>query len=193
MILKEGTLEVFLNGKTQIVGPGSLLFFGSNDLHNVRNVGDAPATYLVFNLVTAATHSVTKSASEVVTPGMLGSAVFDWNMLPPVPMEVGLRRALVEKPTLTCATFEGHITTLNAGLTSHSAHHHPDEEIVVMKEGVLDVTINGKTERVGPGSVCFFSSNEDHGVKTVGSTPATYFAIRFTTAATPTASATHTM
>ncbi|MBK9989334.1 MAG: cupin domain-containing protein [Verrucomicrobia bacterium] len=193
IILKEGALEVFLNGKTQKVGPGSLLFFGSNDLHSVLNVGDAPATYLVFNLVTAATHTVTKSAAEVVTPDMLGSAVFDWNELKPVPMEVGFRRALVEKPTLTCTTFEGHITTLNPGLTSHTAHRHPDEEIVVMKEGVLDVTINGKTERVGPGAVCFFSSNDYHGVKTVGTTPATYFAIRFATAATPTASAPHTM
>ncbi len=185
LIVKEGELEVFLNGKTEKVGAGSLIFFGSNDEHGVKNTGTVPAAYFVFNIFTAATRRVVGSASETVGAGMLASAVFDWRALVPHPTDVGFRRELVEKPTMTCTTFEGHITTLNAGLTSHTAHRHPDEEIVVMKEGVLDVTINGKTDRVGPDAVCFFASNDYHGVKTVGDSPATYFAIRFATEATP--------
>ena len=47
LILKEGTLETFQSGKTTRVGPGSIIFQSSNELHNVTNVGTTPATYFV--------------------------------------------------------------------------------------------------------------------------------------------------
>jgi uncharacterized cupin superfamily protein len=47
LILKEGTLETFQSGATRRVGPGGIIFQASNELHNVTNVGQAPATYYV--------------------------------------------------------------------------------------------------------------------------------------------------
>jgi quercetin dioxygenase-like cupin family protein len=47
LILKEGTLETFQSGTTRRVGPGGIIFQASNELHNVTNVGGAPATYYV--------------------------------------------------------------------------------------------------------------------------------------------------
>jgi len=47
IIVKEGTVEAMQNGETTVVGPGSVIFEASNELHGLRNVGDAPATYLV--------------------------------------------------------------------------------------------------------------------------------------------------
>ena len=47
LILKEGTLETFQSGTTSRVGPGGIIFQASNELHNVTNVGQAPATYFV--------------------------------------------------------------------------------------------------------------------------------------------------
>ena len=47
LILKEGTLETFQSGTTRRVGPGGIIFQASNELHNVTNVGSAPATYYV--------------------------------------------------------------------------------------------------------------------------------------------------
>jgi XRE family transcriptional regulator, regulator of sulfur utilization len=47
LILKEGTLETFQSGTTRRVGPGGIIFQASNELHNVTNVGQAPATYYV--------------------------------------------------------------------------------------------------------------------------------------------------
>ena len=55
IIVQDGTLEVFLNGETQRVGPGSILFYAPNDLHKVRNVGTTPATYIIFTFYTAKT------------------------------------------------------------------------------------------------------------------------------------------
>jgi XRE family transcriptional regulator, regulator of sulfur utilization len=47
LIIKEGTLETFQSGATRKVGPGGIIFQASNEMHNVTNVGQAPATYYV--------------------------------------------------------------------------------------------------------------------------------------------------
>jgi len=47
IIIKEGTLESFVNGEYKRVGPGSIVFQASNQPHNIRNVGTTPATYHV--------------------------------------------------------------------------------------------------------------------------------------------------
>ena len=49
VILASGKLEAMSNGKTMQLGPGSVIFNASNQLHSVRNVGDVPATYHVIN------------------------------------------------------------------------------------------------------------------------------------------------
>jgi quercetin dioxygenase-like cupin family protein len=47
IIIKEGTLESFVNGEYRRVGPGSIVFQASNQLHGIRNIGNGPATYHV--------------------------------------------------------------------------------------------------------------------------------------------------
>jgi len=186
IILKEGTLDVSINGKVQRVGAGSLFFFASNDWHNVTNVGDQPATYLVFNLTTAATKSAPKEgAAAAALPGKLPSSVFDWEKLEAKPTPKGARREIVNSPTVTCASFEGQVTTLNPGEVPHAPHHHPDEELVVVKDGLMETTINGVAQRGGPGSIFFYGSNDEHGMKNVGTTVATYYVFRIITEATP--------
>ena len=50
IFLASGTLEAFMDGKTEKVEAGSTLFFGSNGMHNVRNAGTTPAHYFVIEL-----------------------------------------------------------------------------------------------------------------------------------------------
>lgn len=47
LIIKEGTVEALVNGQTKRVGPGSVIFQASNQMHTIRNVGTTPATYHV--------------------------------------------------------------------------------------------------------------------------------------------------
>ena len=49
VIIKEGTVEAFNNGELKRLGPGSVIFNASNELHGIRNVGEGPATYHVIN------------------------------------------------------------------------------------------------------------------------------------------------
>jgi quercetin dioxygenase-like cupin family protein len=186
IILRDGMLDVTINGVTSRAGPGSLLFFGANDFHNVQNVGDTPATYFVFNFSTSVTGTLAgKSAAGLAVPGKLGSTVFDWAKLEVKPTKTGERRGVVDSPTTTLANFECHVTTLKAGEAPHSAHRHPDEEIILVREGTLDVTINGETTRAGAGSIFFYGSNDEHGMRNVGDTTASYYVIRVVTDLTP--------
>lgn len=185
IILRDGTLDVHINGTNTRVGPGSLFFFAANDPHAVQNAGDQPATYFVFNFSTAVTATLRGQAAQPAVPGRLGSSIFEWTKLETKATRTGERRAVTDRPTLTLANFECHITTLQAGETPHAPHHHPDEEIILVKEGQLDVTINGTTQRAGPGSICFISSADVHGWKNVGDTAAIYYVIRIKTEATP--------
>jgi quercetin dioxygenase-like cupin family protein len=185
IILRDGELDVHINGVNTHVGPGSLFFFASNDPHAVQNHGDKPATYFVFNFTSAATAGLQGKAPLPAAPGRLGSTIFQWDQLKAEKTKVGERRGVIDLPTSTLANYECHVTTIGVGLAPHPPHHHADEEILLLKEGQLDVTINGVTTRAGPGSVVFVSSGDEHGWKNAGDTPATYYVMRIKTEATP--------
>jgi quercetin dioxygenase-like cupin family protein len=108
-----------------------------------------------------------------------GSAVFDWESMSAQPTKTGARRNVCQAPTATLDELEIHITTLNAGETSHAPHQHPDEELLIVKEGAVEALVNGQLRRVGPGSVIFQASNQMHGIRNVGDGPATYHVIRW--------------
>jgi XRE family transcriptional regulator, regulator of sulfur utilization len=72
---------------------------------------------------------------------------------------------------------ELHMSELGPGQTPNPLHPHVNEEILVIREGTLDVTINDQTKRMGPGSVAYVQSNDKIGIKLVGTTPAKYIII----------------
>jgi quercetin dioxygenase-like cupin family protein len=55
VIIKQGTVEALENGEWKRVGPGSVIFSASNQLHGLRNVGSEQAVYHVIAFRTAAT------------------------------------------------------------------------------------------------------------------------------------------
>jgi mannose-6-phosphate isomerase-like protein (cupin superfamily) len=114
------------------------------------------------------------SSSEV-----MGSSVFDWRSLPVQKTKVGESRKVCQAPTATLDELECHITTLNPGETPHPPHQHPDEEIVIVKEGTVESLVNGTIRRVGPGSVIFQAANQMHSIRNVGDGPATYHVIKW--------------
>jgi quercetin dioxygenase-like cupin family protein len=72
---------------------------------------------------------------------------------------------------------EVHETDLAAGAAPHPPHHHVHEEMVIMIEGTIEFTVNGKTSRLGPGSVAYAASNEEHGQRNVGDGIARYVVV----------------
>lgn len=133
-------------------------------------------------LLTVALIPVARAADE---PVKIGSTVYTWESREAKPTGVGERRDVTDRPTLPLANSECHITTLKAGEAPHVSHHHPDEEIILVKEGPLDVVINGRSLRASPGSLVLVTSGDEHGWKNAGDTKAIYSVIRLKTEATP--------
>ncbi len=119
---------------------------------------------------------------------VLGSAAFDWNAVPARPTEVGSVRSFFKARTATLDQLEVHATTLDPGKSPHPPHRHANEEMVIIKQGTVEVLVNGEWKRVGPGSVIFFASNQLHGLRNVGNDQAIYHVINWKTAAAPEAS-----
>jgi len=86
-------------------------------------------------------------------------------------------RAILSGELHTGCYLEVHQTRLAPGGMPHPPHHHRHEEMFLIREGTLEVTINGQATRLGPGSVGFAGSNDEHGVRNPGTTPAEYFVV----------------
>ena len=69
---------------------------------------------------------------------------------------------------------ELHLSEIAPGETPNPPHLHHSEEILVIRQGTLEVTINGNSKTMGPGSVAFVQSDDKLGVKLAGTTPAKY-------------------
>jgi XRE family transcriptional regulator, regulator of sulfur utilization len=154
--------------------PGLLVSFFSWEKLAMLTRRDVVVAFLVFVAMSTAFVWAETEAKQVMR-----SKVFDYQDIDSHPTDVGHYRQICMDPTATLDQLEAHITTLNPGLASHEPHRHPNEEIVILTEGELEVFQNGERKRVGAGSVMFMASNELHAVKNVGDKPATYYVINW--------------
>jgi len=131
--------------------------------------------------VAAIAASVTLACASLADePGkLLDSTAWQWTELKPHKTDVGERREVVQQPTRTLDELEMHITTLNPRTASHPPHTHPNEEMVIVKEGTLQAHVNGREVVVPAGGVLFYASMQPHAVKNIGDTPATYYVINW--------------
>ena len=126
---------------------------------------------IVASLTLGLTASAMFANSKV---NIMDSAIFEWNDIEVKPTKTGAVRTFFRSQTATLDELECHVTTLNPGDSSHPPHKHPEEEIIIIKEGNVEALVNGQMKRVGPGSVIFQASNQMHSIKNVGTTPTTY-------------------
>jgi mannose-6-phosphate isomerase-like protein (cupin superfamily) len=88
-----------------------------------------------------------------------------------------LSRPVLNGATHTGLPIELHMTELAPGEAPHPPHHHVHEEMVILHQGNLEVTIMGESVNLGPGSVAYVASGEQHGWRNVGTTQAQYYVL----------------
>jgi quercetin dioxygenase-like cupin family protein len=111
----------------------------------------------------------------------LPAGAYNWKDIKVVPTPKGERRDVFNSPTETLDQLELHITTLNPGDSSHAPHQHPNEEMIIIKEGNVSAMVAGQWKQVGPGSIVYEAANTLHAIKNTGSTRTTYYALQWKT------------
>ncbi|MCB0646201.1 MAG: cupin domain-containing protein [Saprospiraceae bacterium] len=171
VIIKEGQVEVDLNGKKQNVGPGSVVFVLAGDKISIRSPkGDG----VIYQMVYKSRKDPVKTENDV-SP----SFVKDFSTIEFVKHDRGGIRNYFRTSTPMCPYYEMHMTNLNGGIKSHEPHTHKAAEIVLMVEGNTEMEIGNETVVAKPGDIYFLESNVPHAIKNVGDTQARYFAYQW--------------
>jgi len=152
---------------------------------NRRDVCVAAGAFAMLSGLMADAQPVLKeSAAQSGIDGSAGDAelahsrVYRFDQMPVKQSSNGGWGRQVMHGTLPTGEFvEVHETMLPPGQMPHPPHKHRNTEFVLIREGTLEFYDNGKPEPCGPGDVVYTASNQLHGMKNVGTTPALYFVV----------------
>lgn len=121
------------------------------------------------------------SISAVAQKDSLPPAVYSWSNAPVVKTATGESRKLMDGSTLDNARLEMHTSTLLPGLTNHPPRAHSDrEEIIIIKEGQLQLIVNENSKILGPGGLALINAGDLQSFRNPGNEPVTYYVISFT-------------
>lgn len=127
---------------------------------------------LAFGLVLSLTVALTRAQT-------VQSGVYEWANTTVTQKPGSQQRTLLEGSTVDFHHIKIHATTVPAHQAPHPAHRHSDEELIIIKEGQLTVTIAGKTKTLGAGSIALMMPGDEHGFENKGDAPATYYVMRY--------------
>ena len=173
LIIKEGQVEVTIEGKSKVMGPGSIALMLPGDMHGFRNAGSEKASYYVMKYKSKAPMDLERGKREG------GSFMVDWQDVDYREHDKGGRRDMFDRPTAMCEDFEMHITNLNEQTQSHPPHTHDVEEIILMIKGDIEMHIDGKTPPATQGDLIFLDSQIPHAPTNIGKGQCMYFAFQW--------------
>lgn len=117
--------------------------------------------------------------AELARAQTVPSGVYEWEKATVTKKDHSEQRTLLEGGTVDFRHLSIHATTVPAHQAPHPAHTHPDEELIIIKEGELTVTIAGKTRTLPAGSIALVMPGDEHGFENKGDRPATYYVMRY--------------
>jgi len=108
------------------------------------------------------------------------SGVYGWNNIKSEKVDGRDRKQIVDGSTTDLAELEIHSSTLKAGQSPHLPHVHEDfEELIIVKEGKLKVTIKDSSKILGPGGLALAIAGDLHGFQNTSAKPVTYYILKF--------------
>jgi mannose-6-phosphate isomerase-like protein (cupin superfamily) len=177
LVVLDGAVEIELaedphgtGSRRHPMKPGMFSYYPATQHHTIHNTGTQPATYLMFKWRSTA------SGSETPLP----ASVFAHE--PVVVPEQPAPRAtklLFQQATDQLPKLHAHLTTVQPG-GGYEAHADPYDVAIVLLTGEVETV----GERVRPLGVIYYSAGEPHGMRNVGTEPATYLVFEFHTPAT---------
>jgi len=123
----------------------------------------------------AATATQTAGQGPQTTP--LPAKVYHSSAIPYKGDEKKKARRFFYGPEQSGYNLEMHETVLGPGVETHPPHTHPHQEIIIVIEGTVQVSMDGRADTVEAGSVIFYEPNRPHNLRNTGTTPARYYVV----------------
>jgi mannose-6-phosphate isomerase-like protein (cupin superfamily) len=172
LVVLDGAVEIELaddasgaNRRRIPMKPGMFSYYPMTQHHTIHSTGARPATYLMFKW----------SAPAAGTRTPLPSGVFEYEseVVPAQPKPMA-QKLLFQQGTELLVKLHAHLTTLQPG-AGYEPHADPYDVAIILLSGEVETV----GQRVRPVGVIYYSAGELHGIRNVGTTPATYLVFEF--------------
>jgi mannose-6-phosphate isomerase-like protein (cupin superfamily) len=173
LIVKEGVMEVMMEGKGTTLGPNGVFSLMPQQMHSVKNIGDTPLTYYVIRYRAKKPMNIERGMESG------GTMLYNSDSLAYKSTAVGGVRSYFDRSTAMCERLEMHVTTLDRKVASHEPHSHVETEIILMISGETAQMIDGKEYVATAGDFYFMESGSCHGIRNTSDLPSTYFAFKW--------------
>lgn len=173
IIVKEGLMKVINEGKSDIIGAGSVVLFMPKQIHTIENVGDGNLTYYVMSYKSKKTIDIERGEENG------GTMVYNSDNLEFKPSTKGGGIAYFDRSTAMCERLEMHITQLDKKGPSHNPHTHIETEIILLISGNAEMTIEGNLYKGTAGDLFFANSQTLHGIANELNETCKYFAFKW--------------
>jgi quercetin dioxygenase-like cupin family protein len=171
--IKEGSMKFNMGRNSAILGKGSIILIPPGEMQSLQNVGDGPLTYYVIMFRSKKPMDMARSAKGG------GPLMLNADSLKYVANTQGGGIRYIDRPTANLANLEVHLTELKAKGPSHAAHTHVETELILVLNGNIETTVNGKTYPATAGDICLMNSGELHGISNTKDAPCKYLVVKW--------------
>ena len=147
-----------------------------------------PSFVLIAVLAASSVSAAPPAAPPAANPSLMGSSARSWEEIQ-AGVGKGNAKPVFRAPTATLDELEMHVTHLPVGKAAHPPHKHPEEEVMIIREGTVEAMVGSETRRLGPGSVIFQAANQMHTLRNVGDVTAVYHVMKWASPGTRKAAA----
>jgi len=119
------------------------------------------------------------SASALMAQTPIKSDVYTWKDSPMEKNKTGSKRSIVNGTATHFQYMDISATTLEKDKAEDKVSHADFEEMIIVKDGSLKITINGESKTVGRGSVAIIMPGDEHSFANAADGETTYYVFRY--------------
>jgi mannose-6-phosphate isomerase-like protein (cupin superfamily) len=127
-------------------------------------------------MATATSHA---AAADTGKNNVLKSAIYNLKDLKPETSEGHEYIPIFEGTTSNGQHMTLQESFLGPGATVHGAYSHPGDEMFLVRDGMLEVEMEGKRSQVGPGGIAYVASNTVYSIRNSSKEWTHYFVFLF--------------
>lgn len=173
IIVKQGKMKCIVGAKESKLDAGSVVLVPPSQRNVIINISADTLVYYVFLYTSKKPVNILRSDSAG------GAIMINADTVKITPSEKGGTKKYFNRPTALTDNYEMHVTYLNKKGPGHAPHQHLETEAILVIDGEVQMTIDGKEYKGANGDLFIVESGKMHGVANASDKPCSYFAFKW--------------